>query len=144
LELLSYGHARGSKELREIIESDGYKQYASPFAELPSNVLEDLNSAVYSRRSGMKYLLHMTIHPQLTCYTVLLHGSLHVAMDLLSKRCASGLRSLTMTYSVNVPPMYYASFFSSFDKLVSLNLFASMVDDYAFRYLRKNNRHVKQ
>lgn len=68
----------------------------------------------------------------MTSYTILIHGSIHVAMDLVSKRCKD-LHTLEMTYSINLPPIYYVEFFKHFNKLTKLNLFASMVDDNAFR-----------
>ena len=58
LEFLCYGFHRGSKDLACLIESDQYKDYASPFQDLPASLLEDLNLTVYNKRSGLKHLLH--------------------------------------------------------------------------------------
>ncbi len=41
-----------------------------------------------------------------------------------------------MTYSVNLPPVYYGEFFSHFQNLESIHLQSSMVDDAAFGYFR--------
>ena len=41
-----------------------------------------------------------------------------------------------MTYSVNLPPVYYGEFFSHFKNLESIHLQSSMVDDAAFGYFR--------
>jgi hypothetical protein len=42
------------------------------------------------------------------------------------------LRKLQMSYSVNLPPMYYVDFFKHFTRLTKLDLFGSLVDDGAF------------
>ncbi len=58
LELLCYGVRRGSKELSELIESSKFKEFSSPFKNLPASLLEDLNRTVYNKRSGLRHLLH--------------------------------------------------------------------------------------
>ena len=136
-ETLCYGVPKGSKDLMQIIESDRYKLYSSPFSSWPANLLEDLSKAVYAKRAGLKHLLYQVIQPQITHYTILIHGSIHVAMDLVSKRCKD-LNSLEMTYSINLPPMYYIDFFRHFHKLTKLNLFGSMVDDNAYSTIGQN------
>jgi hypothetical protein len=61
-------------------------QYDSPFSHWPPSLLTDLSDAIYANRSGQKHLLYHVIQPQIIDYTIRLHGSMHVAMDLVSKR----------------------------------------------------------
>ena len=131
LEMLCYGTPKGSKALAEIIESDRFKEYASPFIDWPAQLLEDLSRTIYSKRAGLKHLMYHVIQSQITDYSIFIHGSIHVVMELLSRRCRD-LRSLEMTYSVNLPPIYYVEFFGHFPKLTRLNVYGSMVDDNGF------------
>ncbi len=64
-------------------------------------------------------------------------------MDLLANRCKK-LRSLQMTYSVNLPPNYYSHFFAHFEHLISINLFGSMVDDDAFVVIGRCCAHLAE
>ncbi len=86
-ELLCYGAPRGSKQLHSLIESDRITQFSSPFSEWPSSLLCELSDVVYAQRSGQKHFLYQIIQPQLQEYAIRLHGSVHIAMDLVSKRC---------------------------------------------------------
>lgn len=72
------------------------------------------------------------IQPQIAHFCILIHGSIHAALDLLSMRCKN-LTSLEMTFSVNLAPVHYIEFFKAFPKLTVINLYGSMVDDNVFR-----------
>ena len=50
-----------------------------------------------SNRAGLKHLLYPVIQPQLTSYSIEMHGSIFVAMDLVAKRCPK-LRKLNLKY----------------------------------------------
>ena len=67
-------------------------------------------STVYALRAGLKHLLYPVIQPQLTSYSIEIHGSVFVAMDLVAKRCKQ-LRVLKMTNSINLPPHHFINFF---------------------------------
>lgn len=137
LELICYGFAKGTKGLSQLIDSDGIKKFKSPFHDWPGSLLEDLSNTIYSRRAGLAHLLYPVIQPQMRHYDIQIHGSIYVAMDLVSKRCKD-LISLNFAFSVNLPPMYYTEFFKHFRHLTKLNLYGSMVDDIAFGSIGNN------
>ena len=133
LELICYGHTKGSKDQARFIHTEGYLDTDGPFVDWPTSLLKDLSKAIYEKRSGHKHLLHLVIQPQLTSFEILQHGSFHVAMMLLQERCGRSLTSLNLVHSRNIPPNLYIKFFGNFSNMTRLNLYASKVDDLGFR-----------
>ena len=74
----------------------------------------------------------------MTSFAIKLHGSTHIAMNMLEQRCTESLRNLDFVYNNNMPPHYYYSFFAKFKNLTKLSVTASMVDDVGFRAIGEN------
>ena len=69
---------------------------------------------------------------------VKIHGSTHVAINLLQERCTKSLQSLDFHSHTNLPPQYYSTFFTNFKQLTKLNVNSSTVDDVAYRVIGEN------
>ena len=63
---------------------DRMSSYTNP--KLIINLEMILKFSPHSCRSGQKHLLYHVVQPQIIEYSIKMHGSIHVAMNLVSKR----------------------------------------------------------
>jgi hypothetical protein len=137
-EMICYGRkfAKGTKALATYIDKEGYKAVSGPFSLWPTGMLQDLLEALYRycssiktfiyfhslipmfrHRCGHQHLLHCVIQPQMTHCSILQHGSIHVAMTLISERCCTMIKVLELNNSKNVPAGFYCGYFKKFSNI---------------------------
>ena len=125
-----------------LIDSELYLRDKGPFFDWPSNLLQDLTKVIYQIRAGHKHLLHLVVQPQVHAYEIHPHGSAFVAMRLLSERCSSTLKNVSIKCNSNLSPNHFANFLKKLTNLTHIDVSGSVVDDIGFEAIGLNGAHL--